>query len=37
MSLPQSLEKLPKDSLVEVEEFEVLILNLWKTQGQRVT
>ncbi|GJX07344.1 hypothetical protein Tco_0195276, partial [Tanacetum coccineum] len=32
MSLPQSLEKLPEDFLVEVEGFEVLILTLLKTQ-----
>ncbi|GKE42541.1 hypothetical protein Tco_1469825 [Tanacetum coccineum] len=32
MSLPQSLEKLPEDFSVEVEEFEVMILTLWKTQ-----
>ncbi|GKD73530.1 hypothetical protein Tco_1331812 [Tanacetum coccineum] len=31
-ALPHSLEKLPKDSSLEVEEFKVLILNLWKTQ-----
>nr|GEU90888.1 hypothetical protein [Tanacetum cinerariifolium] len=29
MSLPQSLEKLPEDSLMEIEEIEVLILNRW--------
>ncbi|GJQ93490.1 hypothetical protein Tco_0004629 [Tanacetum coccineum] len=34
MSLPQSLEKLPKDSSVEVEKFGVLIQTLWKTQDQ---
>ncbi|GKE46823.1 hypothetical protein Tco_1478081, partial [Tanacetum coccineum] len=30
------LEKFPEDSLVEVEEFEVLSLTLLKTQGQRI-
>nr|GEV65170.1 hypothetical protein [Tanacetum cinerariifolium] len=35
-SLPHSLEKLPQDFSVEVEEFEVLSLTLLKTQGQRI-
>nr|GFB09654.1 hypothetical protein [Tanacetum cinerariifolium] len=35
-SLPQRLEKLPKDFLVEVEEFTVLRVTLLKTQGQRI-
>nr|GEW49309.1 retrovirus-related Pol polyprotein from transposon TNT 1-94 [Tanacetum cinerariifolium] len=35
-SLPQSLKKLSKDFLVEVEEFKVLSLTLLKTQGQRM-
>ncbi|GKF02678.1 hypothetical protein Tco_0029601, partial [Tanacetum coccineum] len=36
MALPQSLEKLPEDFSVEVRVLEVLILTLWKTQGQWV-
>ncbi|GJX93404.1 hypothetical protein Tco_0347990 [Tanacetum coccineum] len=35
MALPHSLEKLPEDFLVEVEVLGVLILTLWKTQGQK--
>ncbi|GJY42030.1 putative reverse transcriptase domain-containing protein [Tanacetum coccineum] len=34
ISLPQSLEKLPKDFSMEVRELEVPILTLWKIQGQ---
>ncbi|GJY40194.1 hypothetical protein Tco_0427464 [Tanacetum coccineum] len=36
MSLPQSLEKLPEDSLMEVKEFGVLIMTLWKTEDHWV-